>query len=209
MSKIQFSLDYLQQYCVDFKIVLTNEDWKSFKKRHGQYVYLIIWDESHDIFSWGTTSGKSDRIRKSSLLNNKLTGKYDRRVDYLMLKIILGNPIIYIFEMPHAATIFENSLKQHFKQLHCWIGLPGKDRSQISKGIIQEFKKTSHYLNLSVIDKEEFEYYLNDVFFAMRVHPKNPKRTFHWGDRLEPKFLQFINCGHFEKTIEKILNVKF
>ena len=31
-------------------------------------------------------SGSSDRIRNSSILNKKLTGKYDRRVDYLMLK---------------------------------------------------------------------------------------------------------------------------
>jgi hypothetical protein len=209
MNKIQFSLDYLKQNCVDYKLIGENEDWRSFKKSNGQYVYFIIWNETHEIFSWGTTSGKSDRIRKSSLLNEKLTGKYDRRVDYLMLKIIHGNPEIYIFEMPQTATIFENYLKHYFEQLHCWIGLLGKDRNEISKGIIQEFKKTNHFSNLLMMEKEVFENYLNDVFFARRVHPKNPKRTFYWGDSLEPNFLPTINCGHYEKTIEKVLKVKF
>ena len=209
MSKIQFSLDYLKQNCIDYKLIYNNEDWRSFKKSNGQYVYFIIWNESHEIFSWGTTSGKSDRIRKSSLLNDKLTGKYDRRVDYLMLKIIYGNPKIYIYEMPQTATIFETYLKQHFEQLHCWIGLQGKDRNEISKGIIQEFKRTNHFESLLITDKEEFENFLNNVFFARRVHPKNPKRTFYWGDSLEPNFLPVINCGHYEQTIEKVLKVKF
>ena len=71
MNKIQFSLDYLNQNCVDFKLINSNEDWRKFKKSNGQYVYFIIWNENHEIFSWGTTSGKSDRIRKSSLLNTK------------------------------------------------------------------------------------------------------------------------------------------
>ena len=60
-----------------------------------------------------------------------------------------------------------------------------------------------------ITDKEEFENYLNTVFFARRVHPKNPKRTFYWGDSLEPNFLPVINCGHYEQTIEKVLRVKF
>jgi hypothetical protein len=209
MSKIEFSLEYLKQNCIDYKLVLANEDWRSFKKIHGQYVYLIIWSECDEIFSWGTTNGKSDRIRKSSILNDKLTGKYDRRVDYLMLKIIHGDPKIFIFEMPHTPTLFETFLKNHFIQLHCWMGLHGKDRNEISKGIIQEFKKTNHFISLSLVDKEEFENYLNNVFFARRVHPKNPKRTFYWGDSLEPNFLPIINCGHYEKTIEKVLKVKF
>ena len=102
MNKINFSLEYLQENCVSHKLIQINEDWKSFKKSNGQYVYFIIWNENSEIFSWGTTSGKSDRIRKSSILNDKLTGKYDRRVDYLMLKIIHGNPKIYIFEMPQT-----------------------------------------------------------------------------------------------------------
>jgi hypothetical protein len=209
MSKLIFSIKYLQENCVDYKLIQVNEDWKLFKKSNSQYLYFIIWNESSEIFSWGTTSGKSDRIRKSSLLNEKLTGKYDRRVDYLMLKIIYGNPKIYIYEMPKTATFFETFLKHHFKQIHCWYGLPGKDRNEISKGIIQEFKRTNHFESLSVTDKEEFENYLDNVFFAKRVHPNNSKRTFYWGDSLEPNFLQTINYGHYEQSIEKVLKVKF
>jgi hypothetical protein len=209
MSKIKFSLDYLRQSCVESKDIQINEDWRSFKKTSGQYVYFIIWNESDEIFSWGTTSGASDRIRKSSLLNDKLTGKYDRRVDYLMLKIIYGNPNIIVFEMPKKATEYETFLKNHFSQRHCWNGLTGTDRNEISKGIIQDFEKTEHFANLSAIDQKEFKNYLSDVFFAKRVHPKNPKRTFYWGDSLEPNFLPIINCSHYEKAIEKALKVKF
>ena len=50
---------------------------------------------------------------------------------------------------------------------------------------------------------------MNNVFFARRVHPKNPKRIFYWGDSLEPNFLQVINCGHYEQTIEKVFKVNF
>ena len=91
-------------------MIQNSDDWRFFKKSIGQYVYFIIWDEKHEKFSWSTTSGKSDRIRKSSLLNDKLTGKYNRRVDYLMLKIIYGNLKIYIYEMPQKVTIFETYL---------------------------------------------------------------------------------------------------
>jgi hypothetical protein len=209
MNKIKFSLEYLNQSCINSKLITTNEDWKSFKKRSSQYVYFIIWNHIDDIFSWGTTSGVSDRIRKSSLLNYKLTGKYDRRVDYLMLKIIYGNPKVIVFEMPQKATIYETYLKNCFSQIHCWNGLIGKDRNEISKGIIQEFKKTNHYKSLSTIDKEEFEDYLNYVFFAKRVHPKNSKRTFYWGDSLEPGFLTVIGCSRYEQVIENVLKVKF
>nr|WP_315167131.1 hypothetical protein [uncultured Flavobacterium sp.] len=209
MNKINFSLEYLKKNCVDSKLININEDWKSFKKSSCQYVYFIIWNERDEIFSWGTTSGISDRIRKSSLLNDKLTGKYDRRVDYLMLKIIYGNPKIIVFEMPQKATEYELYLKNHFSQLHCWNGLPGRDRNEISNGIIQKFKETNHFTSLPVTVQVEFENYLKNVFFAKRVHPKNPKRTFYWGDSLEPNFLPIIGYSHYENVIEKVLKVKF
>lgn len=38
---------------------------------------------------------------------------------------------------------------------------------------------------------------------------KKSKKTFYRGDSLEPNFLPVINCGYYEKTIEKVLNVKF
>ena len=72
-------------------IETTNEqEIKRYRKSGNQFLYLIIWNLNDGIFSWGTMSGSSDRIRKSSILNKKLTGKYDRRVDYLMLKKVEG-----------------------------------------------------------------------------------------------------------------------
>jgi len=209
MNKIQFSLNYFKQNCDDFKLVIEEKDWRDFKEATKQYVYFIIWNEKQDIFSWGTTSGKSDRIRKSSILNRKLTGKYDRRGDYLMLKIIYGSPKIYVFKMPLKATNYETYLKNHFNQNHCWIGLQGNNRDEISKGIIQEFKKTNHFIKLEEFLKVGFEDYLLNVFFAKRVHPNNPSRTFYWGDSLEPNFLRVIDCKHYEQIIEKVLDVKF
>jgi mRNA-degrading endonuclease YafQ of YafQ-DinJ toxin-antitoxin module len=70
-------------------------------------------------------SGKSNRVRKSSILNRKLTGKYDRRVDYLMLKKIYGLKKVYLFEFLNP-LIKERELKTIFTQNHCYHGLNGQ-----------------------------------------------------------------------------------
>ena len=58
-------------------------------------------------------------------------------------------------------------------------------------------------------DKTLFDEYFNDVFLGKLKHPKNPKRTFFYGDSLEPKFLRTINKEYLELVIEKVLDVKF
>tara|TARA_B100001287_G_scaffold211508_1_gene180339 strand:- start:645 stop:1028 length:384 start_codon:yes stop_codon:yes gene_type:complete len=68
-------------------------------KSTSEYLYFILWSSEDNIYSWGTMSARGNRIRKSSILNKKLTGKYDRRVDYLMLLKIHGFESIYLFEM--------------------------------------------------------------------------------------------------------------
>ena len=40
-------------------------------------------------------------------------------------------------------------------------------------------------------------------------HPENPKRTFYYGDCLEPKFMVTINKKYLEPVIESVLDVKF
>jgi len=40
-------------------------------------------------------------------------------------------------------------------------------------------------------------------------YPKNPKRTFYYGDSLEPKFLRTIGKEYLEPSVEKILDVNF
>ena len=65
------------------------EEMKKVINKNQKYIYFIHWSHQ-DIYSWGTMSGSSNRLRKSSIMNKKLTGKYDRRVDYLMLLKIYG-----------------------------------------------------------------------------------------------------------------------
>ena len=50
---------------------------------------------------------------------------------------------------------------------------------------------------------------MNDVFFKKLRHPINPKRTFYYGDSLEPKFLHTIGKPYLEDSIERMLDVCF
>jgi hypothetical protein len=183
-------------------------EWKRYKKscKNQKWVYLISWTK--DIFSWGTTSGSNDRIRKSSLFNPKLTGKYDRRVDYLMLNIIYGMPAVYVFEMAADPTIVESEVRTRIgKQRFCYHGFKGQNRDDISKEILEEFYRTEHYKKLSDEDRSNFTEYLEDVYFAKRELA--PNRTFAWGDSLEPNFLKKIDKKHLEPSIGRTLKVVF
>ena len=187
----------------------SEDEFKKFKQKGKHYLYLIIWDFRDGVFSWGTMSGNSDRIRKSSILNKKLTGKYDRRVDYLMLKKITGLEYIYLFETKEKSTIIESEIKHLLGVKSCFYGLEGGNRDEISRNLYNRFKLTDHFLNQSKTDKKNFDVYFNDVFLGKKKHPDNPKRTFYYGDSLEPGFLRKINCDYMEVSIEKMLDVIF
>ena len=59
-------------------------------------------------------SPNNNRIRLSSIFNNKLTGKYDRRVDYLMLKKIFGLEKVIIFKFnTRDETLFTRGKLKH------------------------------------------------------------------------------------------------
>ena len=95
-------MDYITTLKYLYSKSISNFKCKSeseFKKRYSKsnFIYLIKWNKE-DVFNWGTMSSNSNRIRKSSILNKKLTGKYDRRVDYLMLHKIYGLETINLFE---------------------------------------------------------------------------------------------------------------
>ena len=47
------------------------------------------------------------------------------------------------------------------------------------------------------------------MFLGKLKHPENPKRTFYYGDCLEPKLLRTINKEYLEPVIEKVLDVIF
>jgi|GEM_PF-2259324 len=191
----------------------TEGEWKSFKSQstlnEWLYVYVFSAGSEGQALAWGTSSGNNDRIRKACLLNPKLTGKYDRRVDYLMLKIIHGMPLLHVFETRGKATHVELVLKRHFNQRHCYRGLPGADRLEISRGIFSNFKETTHFRTLEASDRSDFERYIFEVFFASRVHPENPRRTFKWGDSLEPGFLPMIGLSELQPAIQRALGVRF
>jgi len=72
-------------------------------------------------------SYSSNRIRKASLLNSKLTGKYDRLVDYLMLRKIYPDFKICLFKSESNLEL-EDELKKKFEQRHCYKGLTGGNR---------------------------------------------------------------------------------
>ena len=183
-------------------------DLKEFLEKESKYLYLIVWSEENEIFSWGTMSRSSDRIRKSSLLNKKLTGKYDRRIDYLMLKKLYPKFKLKVYKT-EKSIILENHLKQVFNQKHCHKGISGNNRDDISKFIYSQFKDSEHYKIQSELDKNLFEEFFNSIFLGKMRHPNNPKRTFYWGDCLEPKFLRTIGKERYEPVIERVLDVKF
>ena len=193
-------------------MISEESEMKVFKKNSmvNKYVYLIKWSDS--MFSWGTMSNSNDRIRKSSVLNKKLTGKYDRRVDYLILKIMYGLPIIYVFEFQENERTYEGHIKKHFNQSHCYRGFNGSDRREISTSLLAQFQLTEYYKSLTSTDRSLFEEYMEDVFFNESAwRPiRGSSRSWAWGDSLEPNFLERkLNNKYLETGIETVLNVKF
>lgn len=188
----------------------TNEDEFKSQLLDGFYVYLIKWNED-EIYSWGTMSKKSNRIRKSSLFNRKLTGKYDRRVDYLMLNRIYGFENLWLFEFPsqEQSRHFESVVKNIKNQKFCYSELLGSNREEISRNIYNQFIQTEWFSNFNRHIQCSFEEFFEDVYLKKLRHPKNPSRTFFYGDCLEPKFLNTINKDYLESSVELVLDVVF
>jgi hypothetical protein len=199
---------YLSENSIKELTTSNEPDLKNFLESESKYLYLIIWSEESEVFSWGTMSKISDRIRKSSLLSKKLTGKYDRRVDYLMLKKLYPTFSLKVYET-EKSLILENHLKQEFNQRHCHKGIKGNNRDEISMSIYSRFKGNDYYKRQSDSDKILFDEFFHKIFLGKLRHPNNPKRTFYWGDCLEPKFLRTIGKQKFEPVIERVLDVHF
>lgn len=206
--KLQEIYSHLSVHCE--KEIKTNDEasLKNFLERESRYLYLIIWSDEKEIFSWGTMSMNSNRIRKSSLLNKKLTGKYDRRVDYLMLKKLYPNFTLRVYKTDDSLAL-ERNLKTSYNQKHCYHGISGENRNEISLSIYSLFKETQFYQSQCELNKSLFDDFFHRIFLGKQRHPVNPKRTFFWGDCLEPKFLRTIEENQLEPAIEKILDVKF
>lgn len=201
------SIEYLKSNCLSF-FTCNNEN--EFKEKHDNSpsLYFIKW-KGDNVFNWGTS--KSNRIRKSSIFNRKLTGKYDRRVDYLMLKKIYGLDKVFIFKFKNDqdSRYHESVIKQKKNQKHCFSGIQGSNRDEISRTIYSMFKKTNWFDKFDEDLKNLFDEFFNDVFLGKLKHPTNPRRTFYYGDCLEPKFLRTIEKKYLEDPVEQILDVHF
>ena len=71
------------------------------------------------------------------------------------------------------------------------------------------FKKTDWFKKFDNSLKTLFDEFFHEVFLGKIKHPINPKRTFYYGDCLEPKFLRTIEKEYLEDSVEKILDVHF
>lgn len=203
---------FLQQHCASSVELKVWSEWLSFKGTSKSQQWLYLYHFAPSIFAWGTTTNSSNRLRCASLFHTKLTGKYDRRVDYLMLKIIFGMLAVWVFKCNQGekATDIEGVLRNYFdEQAHCYRGFHGQNRKEISEEIYKKFQYTPHYLSLPIETRTDFERFMTEVFFAFRKHPKNSRRTFYWGDSLEPGFLPKIGLGTLESAVEATLRVKF
>jgi len=202
-------LEYFKENAEGWVIGATESELKSFLT-DDFYVYLIKWNQD-EIFSWGTMSKKSNRIRKSSILNSKLTGKYDRRVDYLMLNKIYGLERVYLFKYSsqEESRYHENYIKAQNNQRFCYSKILGDNRDKISNNIYKLFKETEWFSTIDEKLQVDFNEFFYDVYLNKSRHPLNPNRTFFYGDCLEPKFLRTIEKGHLEVAVEEILDVYF
>lgn len=203
------TLEYLKSESISYFDCVTEVEFNE-RYNKSNFIYLIKWNKE-DVFNWGTMTTNSNRIRRSSLLNKKLTGKYDRRVDYLLLHKIFGLEILSLFEFKtnEESRFHEGVIKKSKNQKHCFSGIEGANRVDISNHLYKLFKKTEWFLQFDDSLKVLFNEFFYDVFLGKLKHPNNSKRTFYYGDSLEPKFLRTINKQYLEEPVEKILDVYF
>lgn len=120
----------------------------------------------------------------------------------------MATPACWLFEYACSSTIIEQALKSEFKQSHCFGGIAGANRDEISSEIYRDFKITTNWKQLSANEQQLFDDYFKNIFSAKLNHPTR-KVSFHYGDTLEPKFLRDIGRADLEPVIEKALTVKF
>ena len=202
------SLEYLKLNSLSYFECKTEKEFKE-KYDNSNSVYLIKWKKG-EVFNWGTMGPNSNRVRKSSVLNNFLTGKYDRRVDYLMFHKIFGLEIVYIFKFNSRddSRFHEKTIRLSKNQRHCFSGIEGNNRDEISINIYSIFKQTEWYNQFDVKLKNQFDEFFYEVFLGNLKHPRR-NVSFKHGDVLEPKFLRTIGREYLEPVIEQVLDVKY
>lgn len=218
MNEFEETLQYFISNSLRNSYVKNWEDSKDFfvNSSNKEWIYLIKFNSGiTPIYAWGTAKDKGQRLRKSSIFDSKLTGKYDRRVDYLMLKILYGQPEVYLFEMNNNSFEIEQMRRQYFYGATatgaCIRGTRNVTRMEIALEIFALFKNTHHYIEtLNNSEKRVFEDFVTNYWLAHLRHPTNPRRTFYFGDCLEPNFLdRTLGRNDLIPVIEKTLKVNF
>lgn len=174
-----------------------------------EWIYLIRFTDS--IYAWGTASGNGDRLKKSGLLQRKVTGKYDRRVDYQMLKLIYGAPTITLFEMPDNAVAIEQCRRGQIydgtTKGPCMRGFVKHTRDSIAIEIYEKFKTSAHYVAQTAADKNTFDEFVIKYWLGKLRHPHR-NASFYYGDVLEPGFLgRTLERPDLVPVIERMLQI--
>ena len=212
MSEYSETFQFLKSKSMRHADVVSWNDCKAFfsTPQVKEWIYLIKFSET--IFSWGTASGDGDRLKKTGLLQEKLVGKYDRKVDYLMLRAVHGVPLITIFEVPNAVAVEQERRAFYYGRTSkgsCMRGFKEYERDKIAREVYGLFKTTAIFVALNENERNLLEDFVNNYWLAKLKHPRR-KASFYYGDCLEPNFLDRELGRHdFIPLLEKIFSVKF
>jgi len=216
MSDFTDAFRFLQAGAADSREVKEWSDWLSFRADSDSRQWVYLYRFTPRVFAWGTATGTGARLRNPCMFHDTLTGKYDRRVDYLMLRLIHAEtgrriPRAWVFNYLGRAADIERALMKHFGQSHCFRGFPAACcRRDISRSIHAAFRQTKHYgLQLKAEERRGFEEFMREVFFAEPARQNLKGVPFKFGDALEPKFLRDIGFEHLEGAVGAALDVKF
>ena len=212
MSEYLDTFNFFKTNSIRHSHVQTESDVKSFLKSSSVFNWIYLIKFSNDIYAWGTASKNGSRLRKTSLFNRKLTGKYDRRGDYLMLIAVYGQPEVTLFEIPNAVGIEQERRRTLYGSDRlgaCFRGFSKDDRTSITLEVYELFKSSSLYNALTETERKIFDEFIYSYYLGKLKHPHR-NATFYFGDCLEPNFLdKTLGRSDFIPVIEKALDVKF
>ena len=177
-------------------------------------VYLLSWQQN--LGAWGTSSFSTNRLRKSSVFGQPLSGKYDRRVDYLMANQIWGFPSVWVF--PAATKSAAEAAEKGVLHLlgrrtgcHCFFGNEvGRldNREEVSRRLWTAFQEHESWLSLRETSRIGFRRYMDAIYFCPNEQHVGG-RSFRYGDSLEPGYIRPRVTQEVLDGIENALEVQF